>query len=389
MNRETIDLALLFSTAFIGATILFLAALITFTFHHEIRERLVQEGLIIPSNGPQNPALRRALEQRAQLQQRNAALLAALEQAQQATTEQRARNENRENRNVRVEILPAAIAAWQRQRHDPWAAPPDPRPHRLATDGTIWAPHPQYLLDWDQPLALEQQPIMAPPAYRRRPTTGESTLAGTSRRHRGQDRVPFPTPRRAIGLPSTSNDDPAQTSDTDTLVDRDVPEQIRIRPDVPEDIPANESNAEDQRTSRELLTLDVRGEEDPFNVDGPDFEWPEPDEVDRDILGAARLTAWEFRRRDVEDRAVNGIPGPRESMGPYLALNRGEPLDAPNATSLSERLELNANREIWDPAAGRRLLTLRPRTAEEQGALEHALACIVWQEIPWRSRAAM
>ncbi len=76
-------------------------------------------------------------------------------------------------------------------------------------------------------------------------------------------------------------------------------------------------------------------------------------------------------------------------MALYLALNRGEPLNAPDATPLSERLELNANREIWDPAPGRRLLTLRPRTADEQGALEHALACIVWQEGPWRSRAAM
>ncbi len=99
--------------------------------------------------------------------------------------------------------------------------------------------------------------------------------------------------------------------------------------------------------------------------------------------------AWEFRRRDVEDRAVDGIPGPREPMALYLALNWGEPLGSPNAAPLSERLELNANREIWDPAAGRRLLTLRPRTADEQGALEHALACIVWQERPWRSRAAM
>ncbi len=97
-------------------------------------------------------------------------------------------------------------------------------------------------------------------------------------------------------------------------------------------------------------------------------------------MGAARVTAWEFRRRDVEDRAVDGIPGPREPMGLYLALNRGEPLDDPNALPLTERLERNANREVWHTAAGRRLLTLRPQTAEEQGALEHALACIVWQE---------
>ncbi len=387
MNRETVDLALVFSSAFVGATIIFLAALITFTFHHEIRERLVQEGLIVPPNEHRNPALQRALEHREQLQRRNAALLTALEHAQQAAAEHRNRNENNQGRHIRVEVLPAAIAAWQRQQRDPWGDPPDPRPRRLETDGTIWAPHPQYILDWDQPVALEQQPIDHPPAYQRRPATGESTLASTSRRIGRQNRVPFPTPRRAIGLPSTSNDDPAQTSDTDTLVDGDIPEQIRIRPDVPDDIPADES--EDQRSSRELLTLEHRGEEDPFNVDGPDYEWPELEEIDRDIMGAARATAWEFRRNDVKSRAVDGVPGPREPMGLYLAHNRGESLDNPNAAPISERLELNANREIWDPSPGRRLLTLRPRTAEEQGALEHALACIVWQEGPWRSRAAM
>ncbi len=327
------------------------------------------------------------LEHREQLQQRNLALLRALKQAQQAAARQRTDNQDNQDRHVWFRTIPFALAALQQQRNDPWAEPPDIRPHRLGTDGTIWAPHPQYIRDWDQPLALEQQPVDVPPQYQQHPATGESTLACTRRRFGRTNVVPFPTPRRAIGLPSTSNDDPATTSDTDTLVDRDIPEQIHIRPDIPEDIPANES--EDQRTSRELLHLETRGEEDPFNVDGPDFEWPELDEVDRDIMGAARATAWEFRRRDVEDRAVDGIPGPREPMALYLALHRGEPLDSPDTAPLSERLELNRNREIWDPTPGQRLLTLRPRTADEQGALEHALACIVWQEGPWRSRAAM
>ncbi len=375
MNNETVTLALLLSSAFVGATIIVLTALITFTFHHEIRERLVREGLIVPINGQQNLTLQRAPEQREQLQRRNAALLAALEQAQEANRNQ--------NRRLRVEILPAVV----RRREDPWAQLPSTEPRRLETDGSIWAPHPQYIRDWDEPLAPEQQPANAPPGYTRHPATGESTLVRPRRRIGGQNRIPFPTPRRAIGLPSTSNDDP--TSDTDTLVQGDIPEQIRIRPDVPMDVTTDEPDTIDERTSRELLALDHRGEEDPFNVDGPDFEWPELDEVDRDIMGAARSTAWEFRRRDVEDRAVDNIPGPREPMAIYLATNRGEPLDTPGALPLSERLERNANREIWDPAAGRRLLTLRPRTTEEQGALEHALACIVWQEAPWRSRAAM
>ncbi len=127
MNQEVLDLALLFTSAFVGATIAFLAALITFTFHNEIWERLVQEGLIVPPHGsrPTNPALQRALEHREQLQQRNLALLRALEQAQQATAEQRANNENNQNRHLRARPIPAAFTIWQHRDNNPWRAPPD------------------------------------------------------------------------------------------------------------------------------------------------------------------------------------------------------------------------------------------------------------------------
>ncbi len=259
---------------------------------------------------------------------------------------------NDPNRHLRRGDFPAAFTTWRNREHDPWAEPPDRRPRQLPNDRMIWDPHPQYILDWDQPVAPEQQPDNAPPMYQRRPAIGESTLAGTRQRLRRQNHVPFPTSRRAVNLPSTSNDDPAQTSDTDTLVDC---------PDVPEDVQATDTSGtdpEDQRTPRELLLLETRGEEDPFNIDRPDFEWPELSQVDREIMGIARATAWEFRRRDVKDMVTDSLPGPREPMALYLALNRGEPLDAPNAAPLSERLELNANREIWDPAPGQRLLHL-------------------------------
>ncbi len=164
-------------------------------------------------------------------------------------------------------------------------------------------------------MAPEQQPVDVLPEYRCCPVAGESTMVGPRRRLRRQDPVPFPTPCRAIGLPSTSNDDPAQTSDTDTLVDRDIPEQIRIRPDVPEDIPTFITEPEErQQTSRELLLLETRGEEDVFNVDGPDFKWPELSPIDREIMGAARAMAWEWRRHDVENRTTDRLPGPRELM---------------------------------------------------------------------------
>ncbi len=45
-------------------------------------------------------------------------------------------------------------------------------------------------------------------------------------------------------------------------------------------------------------------------------------------------------------------------MDLYLAIKQGEPLDAPDATPLVERLDANTQREIWDPAPGRRLLHL-------------------------------
>ncbi len=69
-------------------------------------------------------------------------------------------------------------------------------------------------------------------------------MARTRQRIRRQNPVPFPTPRRALHLPSTSNDDPA--SDTDTLVNRDIPKQIRICPDIPEDIIPSDDNNDDQ-----------------------------------------------------------------------------------------------------------------------------------------------
>ncbi len=130
MNREVFDLALLFTSAFVGATIAFLAALITFAFHHEIRERLVQEGLIVPNEPrPWNSALQRAEEQRQHLQGRNAALLTALEQAQRnqgPPVVHLHRQENDPNRHLRLGDFPAAFTAWRNRNDDPWAAPPDP-----------------------------------------------------------------------------------------------------------------------------------------------------------------------------------------------------------------------------------------------------------------------
>ncbi len=153
-------------------------------------------------------------------------------------------NQDNQNRHLQVDPFPLAFAA--ERNGDPWALPPDRGPHRLPTDGSIWAPHPQYIVDWDQPMALEQQPVNAPPQYARRPATGESTLARTDPCLRRTNQNPFPTPHQTIGLPSTSNDDPNTTSDTNTLVNEDIPEAIRVQP--PPDVPRDIDPDEDQRS---------------------------------------------------------------------------------------------------------------------------------------------
>ncbi len=170
MNREVFDLVLLFTSAFVGATIAFLAALITFAFHHEIRERLVQQGLIVPPNeprpaNPRAPASTGAPTTITGGKRRPSPCIEQEQRAQGLPTVRLLHAENDPNRHLRAGNFPAAFAAWGNRNRDPWEAPPDRRPRRLPTQGNIWDPHPQYILDWDQPLAIEQQPVDVPPTY--------------------------------------------------------------------------------------------------------------------------------------------------------------------------------------------------------------------------------
>ncbi len=90
MNRETHDLVLVFSSAVVGAIIAFLAALITFTFHHEIWERLILRGLIVPPNEPRPP---------------NPALWLLLEHWEQEQNQTNAEREHAEPRHVPLYVL--------------------------------------------------------------------------------------------------------------------------------------------------------------------------------------------------------------------------------------------------------------------------------------------
>ncbi len=79
MNREVNDLVLVFSSAIVGAVIAFLAALVTFTFYHEIRELLLFRGLLIPNNEPRptNPAADWARQELVRVRQEEARQLHA------------------------------------------------------------------------------------------------------------------------------------------------------------------------------------------------------------------------------------------------------------------------------------------------------------------------
>ncbi len=74
MNREVNDLVLVFSSAFVGAVIAFLAGLVTFTFYHELRELLLTRGLIVPHNEPrpEDPTAARAHQELARTREEEA-----------------------------------------------------------------------------------------------------------------------------------------------------------------------------------------------------------------------------------------------------------------------------------------------------------------------------
>ncbi len=135
MNREVNDLVLVFSSAFVGAIIAFLAVLVTFTFYHEIREVLLFQRLIVSINEPRPPNAAARPHQEPEQPREN-------EEGGQrcppfllfATHGNRLRLpmvrlppdcQNNPNRHLWIEDFPAAFAAWRNRNHDPWAEPPD------------------------------------------------------------------------------------------------------------------------------------------------------------------------------------------------------------------------------------------------------------------------
>ncbi len=93
---------------------------------------------------------------------------------------------------------------------------------------------------------------------------------------------------------------------------------------------------------------------DPFNWEGPDYEWNALEHIDRDILGPERVEAWELRRADVEARTSWQHRGTREDMEYYLTTNRGAPFHfgEPTNRELMARIHANRNRELFHTHPG-------------------------------------
>ncbi|SJL18608.1 uncharacterized protein ARMOST_22205 [Armillaria ostoyae] len=101
---------------------------------------------------------------------------------------------------------------------------------------------------------------------------------------------------------------------------------ITITTDDEDDLDALELPAPDDDGDESLLHLPPpRRPDDPLNADGLDYEWPELEDIDRDILGPERSLAWEIRRNDVEVRYNLATRG-RPSMGFWLAISNGDDL---------------------------------------------------------------
>ncbi len=129
------------------------------------------------------------------------------------------------------------------------------------------------------------------------------------------------------------------------------------------------------RIEEPLPRLDHSGSTDPFNWEGPDYEWNSLEEIDERILGPERVEAWELRRADVEARTGRHHPHTREDMAYYLATHRGVPFHfgEPSDSELMARAYANRNRELFRTHPGQRRPDLRERTQEEESILQGQL----------------
>ncbi len=392
MNTELFDLALLFTSAFVGATIAFLAALVTFTFHNEIRERLVQEGLLVPPNGPpttEPPHSSEHWSNNHSYSEGTPALLAALKHAQQAAAEQRTRNENNQDRHIRIEILP--------HRHPPpgndnstTLGPSHQIPDPVASrpTGLFGLPHPSTSWTGINPWPLSSSLSTYRPSTSAAPRLGRApwpALADVledrtaslspppvelSVYHPLQTMTPHPTPTPSLTGTSPSRFESAPTS----------PRISRPTSPTPRTSDPRETSSFSRLEERRIpLTSTAPTTSGPSLTKLIETSWgpPEPRH------GVVQKTRCQKTGRSTAFQAhENPWPSTSPSTGASLSTL---PMPRPYPSALSVTPTERYGTQLQDEG----YLPFGPRTAEEQGALEHALACNVWQEAPWRSRAAM
>ncbi len=189
--------------------------------------------------------------------------------------------------------------------------------------------------------------------------------------------IPFPTEGRHYipPVPYGQWPDESDSSDSSTESDRGRRQQ---RSDHPADTRVEES----------LPRLDHSQHTDPFNWQGPDWEWNNLEQIDWDILGPERVKAWELRRADIEARTSWFHAGGREDMEYFLATNRGSPFHFGNPTNgeIMARVHANRNWELYPPHPGHRHPDLWARTQEEESLLQGQLEILALQldERLWR-----
>ncbi len=98
-----------------------------------------------------------------------------------------------------------------------------------------------------------------------------------------QNTIPFPTTQRnrVPCVPFRQWPDESDTSNSSTESDRGRQRQ-------------RGTNATGARLEESVPRLDHSSQTDPFNAEGPDYEWNTLKQIDRDILSPERVEAWEL-----------------------------------------------------------------------------------------------
>ncbi len=283
---------------------------------------------------------------------------------------------------------------------DPWG---DAAPSNAANDPEYptgaWAPGdrerallqnkqqaPDPLFTLDNVYIKDEHIDASPPYFTRAALAAPRSRAGPHSPHYSradpfatlrQNSVPFPAERRRYILPVPFGQWPDESDTSDSSDESDRGRQRQRGSDPP-----------GTRVEQSLPHLDHSQARDPFNWEGPDYEWNELEQIDRDILGPEAVEAWELRRADIEARTSWHHAGTREHMEYYLTTNWGSPFHfgTPTNREIMARVHTNRNQELYRTHPGHRRPDLRAQTEEEEQLLREQLERLTLQydERLWR-----